>query len=710
MRHTVRFRIRGMTCQACAARIEKVLNKKDFVYRADVSFAAEEAKIEFDAAAADEHTLRDIIRKSGFDAEPAAAPPDHETAAPPLRLWLLLALWLPFLPGMMAMFSGGHQWMLPPFWQWLMASAVQFGFAIPFYRSAWAAVKNGAANMDVLVSIGTVVIYAYSLAAWLGGNGHQLYFETGVMIIGLVSLGKYLEQRAKRVGLNSLGLLLTLTPPEAEVKRSGTWQRLPVGEVQTGDWLRVHSGGRIAADGTVIEGGGWCDESHLTGEPLPAEKNAGSRVLAGALLNDGSLIYRAEQLGSQTLLGDLAAVLAEAQNSKAPVARLADRAAAVFVPAVLLIALATFILTFLLRQDITPAVMNAAAVLVIACPCALGLATPAAVMAGMGKAAAAGVWFKDAPALEAAGRIDTVVLDKTGTLTEGRPQLTGWRCADGIGETELFQTAASLEAHSAHPLARALTAAAAERGIPLLPADQIHTEAGAGISGRVAGWGEVRVGTPAFCGLPLTDCQDDTWARAAIAAVSADGRPLGALALADTLKPDSAAAVGRLKKQGFDIYLMSGDRQTAAAETAAQAGITQVLGGMTPRGKADAVRRLQAQGRRVAMIGDGINDAPALTAADAGFAFYDGSGIAVHSASATLMRPSLHQAADALLIARATLRTIRQNLFFAFIYNIIAIPLAALGWLNPMVAAAAMSLSSLSVIANALRLKHRRIG
>lgn len=712
MQQTVRFRIRGMTCQACAARIEKVLNKKDFVEQAEVNFAGEDARVVFDNSRADEAALIEIIRKSGFEAETAdGAPPQDAAPAPPWRLWLLLALWLPFLPGMIGMLSGhGHHWMLPTVWQWAAASVVQFWLAVPFYRSAWAAVKAGAANMDVLVGTGTLVIYAYSVWMWLSGRPHQIYFEAGVMIIGLVSLGKYLELRAKRGSLNSLGLLLQLTPPEAEVERNGIWQRLPAGDIRRGDLLRVRSGGRIAADGTVVAGSGWCDESHLTGESLPEEKQSGSRVLAGALLANGSLTYRAEQLGSQTLLGDLTTALAEAQSSKAPIARLADRVAAVFVPAVLLAALLTFIGNWLWHQDITQALINAAAVLVIACPCALGLATPAAVMAGIGKAAEAGIWFKDAPSLEAASRIDTVILDKTGTLTEGRPQLAAIWTAEGIAETDLLQMAASLEAHAEHPLARAVSEAAHTRGITLLPVSRVHTESGAGLSGHTADGREIRVGTPAFCGLTLPEQGNTVWQHASIAAVAVDGRAWGALALSDALKADSAAAVGRLKKHGIDIYIMSGDREGAVMHIAAQLGITQAQGGMSPRDKADAVRRLQAAGKRVAMVGDGINDAPALAAADAGFAFYSGSGIAVHSATATLMRHSLHQLADALLIARATLHTIRQNLFFAFIYNVLGIPLAALGWLNPVIAAAAMSLSSLSVIGNALRLKRRRIG
>ena len=425
MQQKIRYHIDGMTCQACASRLEKVLNKKPFIAAASVNFASEEAQITYDASQTDPAALVALIGKTGFTASaPAATPAPEDATHPGWRLWLLLAINLPFLVGMAGMLLGRHDWMLPPWAQLALASVVQLWLAVPFYKSAWAGIKGGLANMDVLVALGTGAIYLYSLYMMSAPHSHgHVYFEAGVMVIGFVSLGKYLEQRSKKTSLNSLGLLLQLTPRQVSRQRDGSWQTVPLDQVQIGDLLRANHGERIASDGIVESGSGWTDESHLTGESRPEAKAPGSRVLAGALVSDGSLIYRAEQLGSQTLLGDMMAALAEAQGSKAPIARIADRAAAIFVPTVVAIAVATFALTWALQGNATTALMHAVAVLVIACPCALGLATPAAIMVGMGKAVRHGIWYKDAAAMEEAARVDTVVLDKTGTLTEGRPQI-----------------------------------------------------------------------------------------------------------------------------------------------------------------------------------------------------------------------------------------------------------------------------------------------
>ena len=425
MQQKIRYHIDGMTCQACASRIEKVLNKKPFITAASVNFASEEAQITYDDSQTDLTALAALINKTGYSASlPQDTPPDDAPAHPGWRLWLLLAINLPFLVGMVGMMIGRHDWMLPPWAQLALASIVQLWLAVPFYKSAWASVKGGLANMDVLVALGTGAIYLYSLYMMSAPHSHgHVYFEAGVMVIGFVSLGKYLEQRSKKTSLNSLGLLLQLTPRQVSRQRDGSWQTVPLDQVQIGDLLRANPGERIAADGIVESGSGWTDESHLTGESRPEAKEPGSRVLAGALVSDGSLTYRAEQLGKETLLGDMMAALSEAQGSKAPIARIADRAAAIFVPTVVAIAVATFALTWAVKGEWTVALMHAVAVLVIACPCALGLATPAAIMVGMGKAVRHGIWYKDAAAMEEAARVDTVVLDKTGTLTAGRPQI-----------------------------------------------------------------------------------------------------------------------------------------------------------------------------------------------------------------------------------------------------------------------------------------------
>lgn len=729
MQQKVRFQIEGMTCQACASRIEKVLNKKDFVESAGVNFASEEAQVTFDDSKTSAADIAKIIEKTGYGAKEKtedALPQPEETAHVSWRLWLLLAINIPFLISMVGMMVGWYDWMLSPLLQFALASVVQLWLAIPFYKSAWASIKGGLANMDVLVTIGTVSIYLYSVymlfypiytfffsphAAHGMEHDYHVYFEAGVMVIGFVSLGKFLEHRTKKSSLNSLGLLLKLTPTQVNVQRDGEWKQLPIDQVQIGDLIRANHGERIAADGIIESGSGWADESHLTGESNPEEKKAGGKVLAGALMTEGSVVYRATQLGSQTLLGDMMNALSEAQGSKAPIARVADKAAAVFVPAVVGIALLTFIVTWLVKGDWTVALMHAVAVLVIACPCALGLATPAAIMVGMGKAVKHGIWFKDAVAMEEAAHVDAVVLDKTGTLTEGRPQVAAVYCVpdSGFDEDALYRIAAAVEQNAAHPLARAIVSAAQARGLDIPAAQNAQTVVGAGIAAEVEGVGLVKAGKAEFAELTLPKFSDGVWDIASIVAVSVDNKPIGAFALADALKADTAEAIGRLKKHNIDVYIMSGDNQGTVEYVAKQLGIAHAFGNMSPRDKAAEVQKLKAAGKTVAMVGDGINDAPALAAANVSFAMKGGADVAEHTASATLMQHSVNQLADALLVSQATLKNIKQNLFFAFFYNILGIPLAALGFLNPVIAGAAMAASSVSVLGNALRLKRVNI-
>lgn len=724
MQQKIRFQIEGMTCQACASRIEKVLNKKDFVKSAGVNFASEEAQVTFDDSKTSAADIAKIIEKTGYGAkektEDTLPQPEAEHHIG-WRLWLLLAINIPFLIGMVGMMLKGlnwtrHDWMLSPLLQFALASVVQLWLAVPFYKSAWASIKGGLANMDVLVTIGTVSIYLYSVymlffsphAAY--GMAH-VYFEVGIMVIGFVSLGKFLEHRTKKSSLNSLGLLLKLTPTQVNVQRDGEWRQLPIDQVQIGDLIRANHGERIAADGIIESGSGWADESHLTGESNPEEKKAGGKVLAGALMTEGSVVYRAAQLGSQTLLGDMMNALSEAQGSKAPIARVADKAAAVFVPAVVGIALLTFIVTWLIKGDWTVALMHAVAVLVIACPCALGLATPAAIMVGIGKAVKHGIWFKDAAAMEEAAHVDAVVLDKTGTLTEGRPQVAAVYCVpdSGFDEDALYRIAAAVEQNAAHPLARAIVSAAQARGLDIPTAQNAQTVVGAGIAAEVEDVGLVKAGKAEFAELTLPEFSDGVWDIASIVAVSVDNKPIGAFALADALKADTAEAIGRLKKHNIDVYIMSGDNQGTVEYVAKQLGIAHAFGNMSPRDKAAEVQKLKAAGKTVAMVGDGINDAPALAAANVSFAMKGGADVAEHTASATLMQHSVNQLADALLVSQATLKNIKQNLFFAFFYNILGIPLAALGFLNPVIAGAAMAASSVSVLSNALRLKRVKI-
>ena len=745
------FQVEGMSCQACATRIEKVLNKKSAIASASVSFAGETLNVSYDASQSNAEQISEWVSKTGFTAVPMT---DNQIpqAADKSMDWRLVLIWIcmiPFLIGMAGMMLGqGMSWM-PALWiQFLLATFVQLGLAGPFYRSAWASIKGGLANMDVLVVIGTVTIWAYSTYIWLESLGVNLldsssfalswsditshsaahvpvYFEAGVMIIAFVKLGKYLEQRTKKHSLNSINMLLELTPTTVErlvtVKPQQSTQpetsdaelsfeQVNLNEVQQGDVLRAKQGSRVATDGIVISGEGWCDESHLTGESVPVTKNKGDKVLAGAMVENGSLNYQVTAKGSETQLSDMVKALSEAQGSKADLARLADKVAAVFVPVVVLIALVTFGLTLSVTGAMDKAILHAVSVLVIACPCALGLATPAAIMAGMGVAARHGVWFKDAQSLEMAGSVDTVVFDKTGTLTKGKPHIVDSMMVNkAIKVDDVLQLAASVEAHVSHPLATAVVNAAQVKDIPLLVADKVDVVSGLGVKAVVEGFGEVKVGTAEFVGLKLPKTLPKVWQIASTIAVSVDGMPLGMFALADELKEESPQAVKALRQDGLEVVLLSGDKPSVVQQVADDLEIQVAHGHFKPRDKAQWIEAHQAVGHKVAMVGDGVNDAPAMATAYASFAMLEGTEVAKHSASARLMGDSIMQVHSGVDIAKATVRNIKQNLFFAFVYNCLGIPLAAFGLLNPMIAAAAMALSSISVLMNALRLTRHKV-
>ena len=713
----ISIQIGGMTCQSCANRIEKVLNKKPFVQQAGVNFAAEEAQVVFDSMQASETQIIEIIHKTGFSAHIKQAdelPLGEKNTSIPWRLIILWIINIPFLIGMLGMMSGSHNLMLPPIWQFSLASIVQLWLAIPFYRGAIGSIRGGLANMDVLVSTGTLTIYLYSAFMLFYHTNHAMehvYFEASVMVIGFVSLGKFLEDRTKKHSLNSLSMLLQLTPKKVTALRNDKWTEIALDQVNIGEIIRANQGERIAADGIIESGNGWCDESHLTGESRPEEKQSGGKVLAGAMVTEGSIIYQANQLGSQTLLGDMMNALSDAQGSKAPIARFADKVASVFVPAVLVISLVTFTLTYILTNDSVSSLIHAVSVLVIACPCALGLATPAAIMVGLGKAVNAGVWFKDAAAMEETAHVDTVVLDKTGTLTKGELEISAlWQPQSAVySEDDLYRFAAAVEQQANHPIAKAIVQAAEQKMLDIPTALFSKMEVGQGIQAELEQVGTIKVGKPNYCGLILPKNLEDIWQIASIVAVSINDEPIGAFALTDTLKNDSLHAIQRLQQQNIDVVIMSGDQQSVVDYIAKQLGIKKAFGGLSPRDKAEHIQKLKALGHVVAMVGDGINDTPALAAANVSFAMKSGSDIAEQTASATLMQHSVNQLVDALFIARATLKNIKQNLFFALIYNILGIPLAAFGFLNPVIAGAAMAMSSISVLMNALRLKKVKI-
>lgn len=745
---TLQLQIEGMTCQACASRIEKVLNKKPAIEKASVNFANETAQVNYDADQTNPEQILEWVAKTGYTAKIAQSDDlfnrdnEQESIHPSWRLWVIWLCLLPFLVGMVGMLFGSHA-LMPPVWlQFILATIVQFGLALPFYQSAWASIKGRLANMDVLVVLGTLTIWLYSTYMWLTHLNdtahHVVYFEASVMVIAFVRLGKFLEERTKKQSLNSINLLLELTPKQVVVKQGKTWQTIDLSELQIGQIVLAKAGSRIACDGVVVKGEGWCDESHLTGESIALKKHIGSQVLAGAMVDNGSFEYKATALGKSTQLGDMIQALSEAQGSKANIARIADKVAAVFVPVVVAIAIITFIINYAILGVLDAALMRAVSVLVIACPCALGLATPAAIMAGMGVAARHGVWFKDAQALETTGQIDTVVLDKTGTLTEGRPSIAAHYLVDSqLQLSDVLALAASIETHANHPLATALVNAAKQQGLSLLSVSNIKQVTGEGIQGVIDGFGLVKVGRPSFANIdlpfldkssvdktalektagdetPTTQNMDNTknaniWQIASIVAVSVNDVPLAAFALADDLKPDSQQAVKNLQNDGLNVVIMSGDNQSVVDFIAQQVQANDAFGQLSPREKANKIDLLQQAGRHVAMVGDGVNDAPAMATAQASFAMYQGTDIAQHSASARLLGDSLLHVDYAYQTAKATLANIKQNLFFAFIYNILGIPLAAFGLLNPMIAAAAMAMSSISVLLNALRLTRLKL-
>lgn len=727
--NTQQFVITDMNCQACANRLEKVLNKNPAVDSAQVNFATETLSISYHDA--DTQDVVSWIKKAGFTGKPLEEMKDvSQKPAFPYELLLLWLLSAPFWFGMVGMMVGSHA-LMPPVWlQFVLASVVQFAFGWRFYRGAWASLRGGLANMDVLVALGTTAIWAYSTYIWAtyGEHGSHgvVYFEASVMIIAFVSLGKYLEMRTKKDSLNSLSSLMNLVPKTAMRRYGDDWQIVDVDKIKHDDVLLARVGDRIAVDGIMTVGTGVLDEAHLTGESESPPKSVGDSVMAGSIVTHGSFEYRAVAMGDQTALADMITALHEAQGSKANIARLADRITGVFVPVVVSIAFGVLAINWFLLGSFEVALMRAVAVLVIACPCALGLATPAAITAGMGVAARHGVRFKDAPSLEMAGHIDTMIFDKTGTLTMGRPEIRVALVTNKLTYDEALAITASIEQYAMHPLANSIVKSALDKGLALSSLKEPQTFVGRGISGDIDGIGLVKVGTPDFIGMSdfnqfikntpseftsfYTDDVDQSlgwnlWQICSVVAVSVNDQLIAVYALADVPKPDAKALLDRLRLQHVDVMILSGDRQSVTDSVAKALDVSLAYGEMSPKDKATKINELKDKGRTVAMIGDGVNDAPAMAAAQASFSVHDASSVAKYAASAELMGDSLIGAYHAQKIAKATLRTIKQNLFFAFIYNIFGIGLAAFGLLNPIIAAAAMALSSICVLSNALRLK-----
>ena len=717
---TVELALGGMTCAACAARIEKQLNKLPGV-EAAVNFAAERAHVRYASGDVDVQRLIATVGKTGFTATISNADTREEEKARKLaqyheevrRFWIAAALTLPLLAQMLFMFGqNSHADVLPRWLQLLLATPVQFWIGWRFYVGGFNAIRGGAGNMDVLVALGTSMAWAYSFVVTVAGmHHHHVYYEASATVITLVLLGKILEARAKARTSSAIEALAKLQPQTARVERRvGDMLELadvPVATLIPGDVFVVRAGEAVPVDGEVIEGSSSANEAMLTGESLPVSKRVGDKLYAATINGDGLLRCRATGVGSHTLLAGIIRLVEEAQGSKAPVQRLADKVAAIFVPVVVAIALLTFIAWWALSGDFTQAMVNAVAVLVIACPCALGLATPTAIMVGTGQGARAGVLIRNAVALEMAEKLRVLVVDKTGTLTEGRPQVTDMVVADGAGVAELLRFAASLEQGSTHPLAAAIVARTKAEGVALATPQNVTTTAGRGLEGEVDGR-HVAVGSVSWIGQragAIPQAEALAQAGRSVVAVAVDGSLCGVLGIADPLRATSPAAVARLGRLGVEVVMITGDNPATAQAIARQAGIAHFEAEVLPAGKADAVNQLKAGGRLVGMAGDGINDAPALAAADVSFAMAAGSDVAMQAADVTLMRDDLGSVADAISLSRATLAKIRQNLFFAFIYNVLGIPLAALGMLNPVIAGAAMAASSVSVVSNSLLLR-----
>ncbi len=708
--------LEGMTCAACATRIEKVLNKLDGV-EALVNFAAEKARVTIAPGSSSVEQVIEAVGKAGYRAHEAVAAGREEEKRRRAaayrqelrRFWISAALTFPLVAQMVGMAFGRHDWMLPLWLQMTLATPVQLWAGKRFYVGAWHALRGGGANMDVLVALGTTMAYGLSAVVTLFALDQHVYFEGAAAVITLVLMGKLLEARAKARTSAAIEELIKLQPKTAWVERDGLTSEIAVEEMRVGDIFLVRAGEAVPVDGEVIEGYSSIDESLLTGESLPVGKEVGAKVYAATHNSQGMLKCRATGVGSHTALAGIIRLVEQAQGSKAPIQRLADRISGVFVPVVVSISAVTFILWWWLGGGFTVALINAVAVLVIACPCALGLATPTAIMVGVGRGAFFGILVKNAAALERAGKLHTLIVDKTGTLTEGKPTVTDILPSADSDEAALLQLAATLEQGSQHPLALAVLACAKQAGITPAAVECFANTAGKGVTGEVGGL-PCLLGSPAFLaeqGIDVTALQIAAWQEQGrtVVGVAQGERLLGWLAIADTLRPTSRQAIAALRAMGIEVVMLTGDNAATAGAIARQAGVTRHLAEVLPQDKAAQVEKLKAQGHIVGMAGDGINDAPALAAADIGFAVGSGSDVAIEAADITLMRNDMLSVVHAVQLSRATLSKIRQNLFFAFIYNVLGIPLAALGLLNPVIAGAAMAMSSVSVVSNSLLLR-----
>lgn len=722
--------INGMSCASCVSRVQKALQGVPGVSQARVNLAERTALIMGSASAAE---LVQAVEKAGYGAEAIEDEAERrerqqETALSTMKRfrWQAIVALLVGIPVMVWGMLGDNMMVTDENRTlWLVIGVITLGVMVfaggHFYTSAWKSLKNRTATMDTLVALGTGAAWLYSMSVnvwpqWFPMEARHLYYEASAMIIGLINLGHMLEARARQRSSKALERLLDLTPPSARVVTDDGEKTLPLADVQPGMTLRLTTGDRVPVDGEITQGEAWLDEAMLTGEPIPQQKGAGDAVHAGTVVQDGSVLFRASAVGSHTTLSRIIRMVRQAQSSKPEIGQLADKISAIFVPVVVGIALFSAAIWYFFgpAPQIVYTLVIATTVLIIACPCALGLATPMSIISGVGRAAEFGVLVRDADALQRASTLNTLVFDKTGTLTEGRPQVVAVRTVN-LADTDALRLAAALEQGSSHPLARAILEKAGNATLPQV--DNFRTLRGLGVSGDVENHA-VLLGNQALLhenGIDTAALDDELKAQASQGAtpvlLAIDGKAVALFAIRDPLRQDSVAALQRLHRAGYRLVMLTGDNPTTASAIAKEAGIDEVIAGVMPDGKADAIKTLQSQGRQVAMIGDGINDAPALAQADVGIAMGGGSDVAIETAAITLMRHSLMGVADALAISKATLRNMKQNLLGAFIYNAFGIPIAAgILWpltgtlLNPVVAGAAMALSSITVVSNANRL------